>query len=980
MMALRSLVLLLAAAGAGPARTALCAPSLSSEVTGAGVTVRWTVPAGEEAGISAFLLVVEGPGALQSQESLPASDRERFLPMWLEQGEEAEARLFVRTGSGGFAQGGSIQIKGPFSETGLSASGSVAGASGTSCVVKAVVEGGTAEVRVYSGPALLARMPAGTEEARVEGLVPGTRYELALIPFTSAEGKELRGRRTLLPPFTTSLERGFAVANGGMRISGDEDVRIEYFNPGQAMQDKDGNLLFSIPHSVLGACAGRFNAKARKWEILGLSGWTEDKSRPARPLFDGLFQLKFMQGFEDPQGNLHAICDCYTSAGKEILDIHGSIHHFRWTGTEWEQYSGGTAFSRYDSRPLFNTWTGSGAGWGFAMNAKNQVGIAVHVNKSLSLNGRIIAARIDFSDKKGLWSAWTEGKWQPHSYSCAYLPDAAPPADRDDTDPRIVCLDGKSMWLAIYRRGRAGGGKPFWTAMLYDDSKSKWLRWTDKGFAEAGDSARFFEQDLDAPTVGLFREDGGGIALIGQSGNDLLRMEYKPKTCKWEAAEKIGRVAGQGRYSQEYRTCISPSGRLVVAWSEDGNSVSLLGVGKVAVSTSRVKVCGVGHIGKNAVVVYSDGPELKAATERPIQGEKVSAAPPLPAVAEAEPDPAVLKYEGSFINFAQDPVVPEGAKRPVTPSYGPQNPGHMAATPDGMVFAPRFAVCNICIFPPDHPGKPGVFWGGFWDYFMFPMGVAVDHKRGKVFISHRVTSGGCGGILGGSVEVWDLSQASVCHWLKPGLEGAARTEQYKPGRIQDVFRWPCGMAVDAERGLLYVANSLACDVRKYDVAGSEAKRVGVIGDGALDFPYGVACSSAGDVYVVDSRKHRICVFDRAGKLVRSFGGPGREQGLFLYPWGIAVDPKSGAVFVSDPQNSRVQAFDREGKLLSCWNRFKAANLDGTPVEAGGARIAGMRGGPPGDHDETYGLCCDGRGYLYVGTGPYIARFRILAGK
>jgi sugar lactone lactonase YvrE len=188
------------------------------------------------------------------------------------------------------------------------------------------------------------------------------------------------------------------------------------------------------------------------------------------------------------------------------------------------------------------------------------------------------------------------------------------------------------------------------------------------------------------------------------------------------------------------------------------------------------------------------------------------------------------------------------------------------------------------------------------------------------------------------------------------------------------------MAADAERGFLYVANGLTCDVRKFDVSGAEPKRVAILGDGVLDFPRGVAVAPDGTVYVVDSRHHRVCVFGLDGKLLSSFGGPGRAPGKFLYPWGIAVDPVSGLLFVSDPQNGRVQAFEKDGRLADWWNRFKAAEFGKKPAEEGPARVPFGSSGPPGNHDETFGLCCDARGYLYVGTGPYVARFRIARGK
>ncbi|MHB8845059.1 MAG: 6-bladed beta-propeller [Nitrospirota bacterium] len=76
-----------------------------------------------------------------------------------------------------------------------------------------------------------------------------------------------------------------------------------------------------------------------------------------------------------------------------------------------------------------------------------------------------------------------------------------------------------------------------------------------------------------------------------------------------------------------------------------------------------------------------------------------------------------------------------------------------------------------------------------------------------------------------------------------------------------------------------------------------------------------ALALAGDLtYIADQDAHRVVVLDPAGRIVRSWGVKGDQNGQFKYPSGIAVD-EDGAVYVVDGDNSRVQVFDAAGAFL-----------------------------------------------------------------
>jgi DNA-binding beta-propeller fold protein YncE len=83
----------------------------------------------------------------------------------------------------------------------------------------------------------------------------------------------------------------------------------------------------------------------------------------------------------------------------------------------------------------------------------------------------------------------------------------------------------------------------------------------------------------------------------------------------------------------------------------------------------------------------------------------------------------------------------------------------------------------------------------------------------------------------------------------------------------------------------------------------------------LQSPNGVAVDSDDNIYVSDTERGTVLVYDSDGRFVRSIGSFG-DEGLFEHPTGIAIDRKAGHLFVLDPPRHILFILDLEGHVLA----------------------------------------------------------------
>ncbi|GMQ89478.1 MAG: 6-bladed beta-propeller [Gammaproteobacteria bacterium] len=129
------------------------------------------------------------------------------------------------------------------------------------------------------------------------------------------------------------------------------------------------------------------------------------------------------------------------------------------------------------------------------------------------------------------------------------------------------------------------------------------------------------------------------------------------------------------------------------------------------------------------------------------------------------------------------------------------------------------------------------------------------------------------------------------------------------------FQRPTGLAFDPRQQRLYVADTLAHEVRVFDLNGDPLFTIGKRGeqDGQFNFPSHLAFT--GDrLFVTDTMNFRIQIFSRDGEYLKTFGKHGDGSGYFAQPKGVAVD-SDGHVYVADALANRVQIFTEDGEFL-----------------------------------------------------------------
>lgn len=208
------------------------------------------------------------------------------------------------------------------------------------------------------------------------------------------------------------------------------------------------------------------------------------------------------------------------------------------------------------------------------------------------------------------------------------------------------------------------------------------------------------------------------------------------------------------------------------------------------------------------------------------------------------------------------------------------------------VYVTDIAKVQLVVF--DFATRRISYWGQ--GHFQAISGIAVD-KNGRVYVA-------------------DPMRLVITVY---GPDGNFLYEFGKAGPGLGEFTGPQALAINNERGLLYILDRGVHRIHTFDLQGNYLFQIGGPGTGPGEFSWAqyFALDRQGKVYVTDSILGKFQIFSPEGKFLKSVGEPGDIPGYFGRPKGIAVDI-DGNVYVADAKFEVIQIFNPEGRVNFFW--------------------------------------------------------------
>ena len=143
-----------------------------------------------------------------------------------------------------------------------------------------------------------------------------------------------------------------------------------------------------------------------------------------------------------------------------------------------------------------------------------------------------------------------------------------------------------------------------------------------------------------------------------------------------------------------------------------------------------------------------------------------------------------------------------------------------------------------------------------------------------------------------------------------------------PGQSLGQFNYPRGIAVDGERGVLFIVDKSA-RVQRFSLDG-EPQLEWRMPIWELGKPTGLNVAPDGRVFVADTHYFRVIAYDQEGTELMRFGSYGEGPGEFIFPTDVEFGPE-GRLYVSEyGGNDRIQVFDADGRYLFEFGSFGSA--------------------------------------------------------
>ncbi len=287
-------------------------------------------------------------------------------------------------------------------------------------------------------------------------------------------------------------------------------------------------------------------------------------------------------------------------------------------------------------------------------------------------------------------------------------------------------------------------------------------------------------------------------------------------------------------------------------------------------------------------------------------------------------------------------------------------PEALAFAPDGDLFVADQFSHVVQRFSP-----AGRFLGQWGSYGSGPGqfgavdGLAVD-GRGDVYVLDSTHD---------RVERFTATGRLLGEWGRPG--GGLGEFDFGPGYGPDK---PPGGGIAVGGGYVYVSDSAANRIVRFDLDGSHPVLWGRPGSGPgqFSFPRGLAVAG-GVVYVADEGNHRIQALALSGRPLYTEGTFGKQPGQFVNPFGVAVH--GGRVYAVDDNNNRIVVLSPTLHYLEEWSgegSFQLSYIRAAAVSPSGHVYVADTG-----HERVVAFTSTGQGLLAFGT-PGISPGQLIA--
>jgi sugar lactone lactonase YvrE len=224
-------------------------------------------------------------------------------------------------------------------------------------------------------------------------------------------------------------------------------------------------------------------------------------------------------------------------------------------------------------------------------------------------------------------------------------------------------------------------------------------------------------------------------------------------------------------------------------------------------------------------------------------------------------------------------------------------PQHGMVSDNGRIYVVDAGRNAIVVFDPNPPadGKSNREGGQL---------MVWNGQDGKVGFNSPMA---VANVWDGDIAVSDAGAGAVLRINRNGEMVSYFGEQH--------LKRPTGLAFDRKRGWLYVADTVANDIKVYDSSGQLVETVGAPGEDAVSLNAPTYLTFVDDhLYVSDTLNSRIQVFDNDGRHVRSFGERGLNVGNLARPKGVAMDD-AGIIYVVESYFGHLLAYNDKYELL-----------------------------------------------------------------